>query len=71
MKSTHDQSVPLPIVNLGVHDVEELPPTYDARDPHLPQPQVPDGGYGWVVAFCLMVMNAVTWGKNTPVILVC
>ncbi|ORY27880.1 major facilitator superfamily domain-containing protein [Naematelia encephala] len=25
----------------------------------------PDGGYGWVVAFCLMGVNSVTWGINT------
>jgi hypothetical protein len=25
-------------------------------------PESRDGGYGWVVVFCLMGMNAATWG---------
>lgn len=28
----------------------------------LPDHQIPDGGYGWVIVMCVMTVNAFTWG---------
>lgn len=29
-----------------------------------PEDVIPNGGYGWVVAVCILMSNAVTWGKS-------
>lgn len=34
-----------------------------AQEEYLDPP--PDGGYGWVCCFCVVVMNFATWGPNT------
>ena len=41
---------PSKVEALGLEDVDE-------RD-------CPDGGYGWVVVICLILMYAVSWGKS-------
>lgn len=29
---------------------------------HEDSPQLPNGGYGWVVVVCILALNACTWG---------
>lgn len=45
--------------------VDEEPPSPAPSPPSDPAQQPPNGGYGWVCALCVALINAHTWGLNS------